>query len=56
MVSDRGELDTVDMLSTGLGSEYTEDTCAASNIHDDLVLEDLGVIHNGVFVGKGPVL
>lgn len=56
MVSDRGELNTVDMLSTSLGSEDTEDTCAASDIEYNLVLEDLGVVHNGIFVSKGSVL
>ena len=56
MVSDGGELNTVNMLGTGLSSEDTQDTCAASNIKHDLVLEDLGVIHNGIFVGKGSVL
>lgn len=56
MVGNRGIFDTVDVLGTGLSSKDTQDSSSAADIEHNLVLEDMGIVHNGVFVGKGSSL
>ena len=52
-IAHNGCTHTNDVLRASLGSEHTEDTGTASNIEDDLVLEDVLVLNNGVHVGAG---
>lgn len=41
---------TDDMLRARLGSEHAEDTCTAADVEDELVLEQVGVVHDRIAV------
>jgi hypothetical protein len=41
------------MLCAGLGGEHAEDGGTAANVEDDLVLEEVGVVVDGIAVALG---
>ena len=44
------------LFGAGLCCEHGEDSCAASDVEDDLVLEKVLVVVHGVAVGQSPHL
>jgi hypothetical protein len=50
---DGGHVDTDNVLCAGLGGEHAENGGAAANVEDDLVLEEVGVVVDGVAVALG---
>jgi hypothetical protein len=51
--NDGGHVDTDNVLCAGLGGEHAENGGAAANVEDDLVLEEVGVVVDGVAVALG---
>ena len=50
---DGGHVDTDNVLCAGLGGEHAEDGGTAADIEDDLVLEEVGVVVDGIAVALG---
>jgi hypothetical protein len=50
---DGGHVDADNVLCAGLGGEHAEDGGAAADVEDDLVLEEVGVVVDGVAVALG---
>lgn len=53
MLNDAGAFYSNDLACSGLGCEHTENAGAASDVHDNLVLEQMRVVVHGVAVGHG---
>lgn len=56
MLDNAGAFDSNDPASTGLCREHAENTGTASDVHDNLVLEQMCVVVHGVSVGHSPHL
>ena len=50
---DGGHVDTDNVLCAGLGGEHAEDAGTAADVEDDLVLEEVGVVVDGIAVALG---
>lgn len=51
--NDGGHVDADNVLCASLGGEHAEDGSAAADIEDDLVLEEVGVVVDGIAVALG---
>ena len=50
---DGGHVDTDNVLCAGLGGEHAENGGTAADVEDDLVLEEVGVVVDGIAVALG---
>jgi hypothetical protein len=50
---DGGHVDADNVLCAGLGGEHAENGGTAADVEDDLVLEEVGVVVNGIAVALG---
>jgi hypothetical protein len=51
--NDGGHVNSDNVLCAGLGGEHAEDGGAAADVEDDLVLEEVGVVVDGIAVALG---